>query len=147
MRISSKGRYGLACMICMAQNYESGACITVASLSERLGISKIYLEQVFSLLKKESLVRALKGAQGGYLLTRAPQEITAYEILNCLEHSLFEPTEESVAPRADEVEKAMQSGVFSKMDRAVRDTLCGVTLSALCAEAEKFRKGGYMFYI
>ena len=65
MRISSKGRYGLAAMVCMAESYGSGACITIISLSERLGISKIYLEQVFSLLKRGGLVLAIKGVQGG----------------------------------------------------------------------------------
>ena len=56
MRISAKGRYGLAAAISMAENYNSGEYITVISISERLGISKIYLEQVFSLLKEEELL-------------------------------------------------------------------------------------------
>ena len=41
MRISAKGRYALAAAINMAENYSSGECITVISISEKLGISKI----------------------------------------------------------------------------------------------------------
>ncbi len=48
MRISAKGRYALASMIDIARHSGNGKYITVISISERLGISRIYLEQVFS---------------------------------------------------------------------------------------------------
>ncbi|HPF87499.1 MAG TPA: Rrf2 family transcriptional regulator, partial [Candidatus Limiplasma sp.] len=70
MRISARGRYALAATASMAARYATGENITVASLAERLGISKIYLEQVFSLLKKADIVASHKGAQGGYRLSR-----------------------------------------------------------------------------
>ena len=72
MRISARGRYALAATTSMAARYQTGENITVVSLSERLGISKIYLEQVFSLLKKADIVSSQKGAQGGYRLCRPP---------------------------------------------------------------------------
>ncbi len=148
MRISSKGRYGLAAMIEIARNYESGAYITVVSLSEKLGISKIYLEQVFSLLKKAGLVRAVKGAQGGYRLAKPPQNLSAFEVLGALEQSLFEKTEPSVAKAAGDIERAMQSAVFSALDDAVAETLRKVSLYDLVDEAEKHRENeSYMFYI
>lgn len=148
MRISSKGRYGLAAAITMAQNYASGACITVISLSERLGISKIYLEQVFSLLKKAGLVNSVKGAQGGYRLAKPPQNINALEILTSLEQSLFEKTDESVAQKASDIEKAMQNSVFSTIDKAVADVLTKISLYDLATKAEEYRENdSYMFYI
>lgn len=148
MRISSKGRYGLAAMICMAESYGSDACITIVSLAERLGISKIYLEQVFSLLKRAELVIAIKGAQGGYKLSRAPQEITAYEILRALEQSLFEKTADSVSKKAESIEMAMQEKVFTALDKAVETVLSQLDLYDLLMEAEKHRQNaGFMFYI
>ncbi|HAH78361.1 MAG TPA: Rrf2 family transcriptional regulator [Ruminococcaceae bacterium] len=148
MRISSKGRYGLAALIEIARNYASGTYITVVSLSEKLGISKIYLEQVFSLLKKAELVRAAKGAQGGYRLTRPPHEISAYEILKALEQPLFEKTEKSVAQKAGDVEWAMQSVVFSALDRAVAEALRRISLYDLVDEADKHRQTeSFMYYI
>ncbi|MCI1965358.1 MAG: Rrf2 family transcriptional regulator [Oscillospiraceae bacterium] len=147
MRISSKGRYGLAAMTCMAENYGSDACITIISLSERLGISKIYLEQVFSLLKRGGLVLAMKGAQGGYKLSRPPQDISVYEILRALEQSLFEKTAQSVQQKAENVETAMQTSVFSVLDTAVRKALEPITLLDLQNEAEKQQESCYMFYI
>lgn len=146
MRISSKGRYGLAAMITLAQHYASGSCMTVISLSERLGISKIYLEQVFALLKKAELVNAAKGAQGGYRLAKPPAQTSVYEVLSALELSLFEKTVPSVAQKAENVEAAMQECVFSVLDSALRKELEGVTLADLAAEAAK-RGDAYMFYI
>lgn len=146
MRISSKGRYGLAAMISLAQNYASDECITIVSISEKLGISKIYLEQVFSLLKRAELVLAIKGAQGGYKLSRHPQTIHAYEILRALEQSLFEETEESVAKEAMSIEQAMQKAVFSAVDVSIASTLKKVTLADLVTETEN-QTSDYMFYI
>ena len=148
MRISSKGRYGLASMICMAESFGSGACVTIVSLAERLGISKIYLEQEFSLLKRAELVIAIKRAQGGYKLSRPPQQITAYEVLRALEQSLFEKTADSVSKKAESIEAAMQEKVFSALDDAVKTTLSGPNLSDLLMETEKQRQdAGFMFYI
>ncbi len=148
MRISAKGRYGLAAMIYMAQNYESGEYITVISISERLGISKIYLEQVFSLLKRGGLVNSVKGAQGGYLLTRMPRQITAYEILSAVEVSLFETPEETVSKKAPEIDAAMQQLVFSTLDDAAKNALQQTTLYDLVHEAEKHKTDqGLMFFI
>jgi Rrf2 family transcriptional regulator, cysteine metabolism repressor len=148
MRISSKGRYGLAAMISMAQNYANDECITIVSISEKLGVSKIYLEQVFSLLKRAELVFAAKGAQGGYKLSKPPQTINAYEILRALEQSLFEKTDESVAKQANDIEQTMQKYVFSEIDSSIASTLEKITLYDLVGEVEKQKQtSGFMFYI
>ena len=55
MRISSKGRYAVAAMTELAGVWKNGGSLTVLRISEALGISKIYLEQVFSLLKRAQL--------------------------------------------------------------------------------------------
>jgi Rrf2 family protein len=148
MRISAKGRYGLAAAISMAENYNSGEYITVISISERLGISKIYLEQVFSLLKRGGIVTSVKGAQGGYQLARNPRQITVLDVLSAVELSLFEQAEETVKSKAPEIEAAMRVSVFDVIDGAVKNTLENITLSDLVNEAEKHRTDqGFMFFI
>lgn len=148
MRISTKGRYALAAMICMAQSFDSGGYITVISISERLGISKIYLEQVFSLLKRSTLVNSVKGAQGGYQLTRMPRQITVFGILSAVEQSLFERAEETVSERAPDIEAAIRISAFNVLDQAIDQALSQVTLGDLMAEAEKHKSDqGLMFYI
>lgn len=148
MRISSKGRYALVSMISMAQSCDNGKYITVISISERFGISKIYLEQVFSLLKRGGLVTSVKGAQGGYQLTRTPQQINVFEILFAIENSLFEETENTVLENDPAIEKAMRISVFSPLDKVIKDTLSKTTLSDLVNDAEKNSDDqNLMFYI
>ena len=148
MRVSSKGRYGLAASVVLAQNYAGGCYLTVATLAEHLGISKIYLEQVFSQMKKAGLVSSVKGAQGGYRLAQPPQKISVLSVLTALEQSLFEKAEKSVEQKAPEIESAMQNAVFTVLDAAVSESLSKVTLYDLVTKTEEYRKDeSYMFYI
>ncbi|SHI18093.1 transcriptional regulator, BadM/Rrf2 family [Sporobacter termitidis DSM 10068] len=148
MRISAKGRYALASTISLAEDYGKGECTTVLSISEKLGISKIYLEQVFSLLKRGGIVNSVKGAQGGYQLARMPREITLYDILSAVELTLFEPSEATVPDSAPDIEKAMQTAVFEKIEAALKSSMQAVTLYDLVLEAEKYKSDdALMFYI
>jgi len=148
MRISTKGRYALAAMIHMAANYENGEKLTVISISERLGTSKIYLEQIFSLLKRGGLLNSVKGAQGGYQLARIPRQITAADILSAVELSLFEEPKDTVSDNAPEIDKAICLSVFNVLDKKIKETLESITLEALVFSAEENKSDGkMMFYI
>lgn len=148
MRISSKGRYGIAVMIRMAQINDNNEYTSIISIAEKLNISKIYLEQIFSLLKKAELVKSIKGSQGGYKLAKAPDKITAGDILRAIEISLFEKTESSVSKDFMEIDKSAKTLVWDKIDIAVTKALNSVTLKDLVMEADKFKnKDSYMFYI
>ncbi len=147
MRISAKGRYALASVIHMAQQ-QFGDSITLIRISESLGISKIYLEQVFALLKRGELVTSVKGAQGGYQLARMPRQMTVLDVLTAVETTLFDKTEDTVCDKAPEIEYAMRLSAFQPLDDAVADALGKVTLEDLVLAAEK-QKGDHaaMYYI
>ena len=148
MRISAKGRYALAAMISLASDYDTEEHTSIINISEKLGISKIYLEQVFSLLKRGDLVNSVKGAQGGYYLTRTPQKITALDILAAVEISFFENAGETVGKKAPEIEAALRLSVFDVIDDAIRNSLQIITLAQLANEVEKHKTNqGYMFFI
>jgi len=148
MRISAKGRYALAAVISMAQQYNSGEYITVISISEKLGISKIYLEQVFSLLKKAKIVNSTKGTQGGYQLARTPSQITVLDVLMSVEVSLFEQAQETVSDKAPDIEQALRLSVFNVLDKNLRQTLSTITIADLVIEAENYKNyNTLMFYI
>lgn len=148
MRISVKGRYALAAVISMAENFSSGEYTTVISISDKLGISKIYLEQVFSLLRRGGIVHAAKGAQGGYQLTKPPRQISVLEVLAAVEFPLFEPAENTVGKNSPEIENTMQRAVFVRLDDAVHSTLAKLSLNDLLTELEIQQKDqGLMFYI
>ncbi len=147
MKLSAKGRYGLAAMTQLAMNYHAGGPVTIIKISERLGISKIYLEQVFSLLKRAKLVRSIKGSQGGYQLAREPERITAYDILAAIELALSETT----APAFDKLpalDEALAKTIYEPLDAAIRESLSSTTLAELTAAAEReHREEVMMFYI
>ena len=148
MRISAKGRYGLAAMVELTWLSANGKLIPVATLSDHLGISKIYLEQIFSLLKRGKLVTSVKGAQGGYRLARDASEISVYDILSALEQTLFEPTESSVEEKAPTIESILNENVYEVLDQGVKDTLSKIKLSHLLDEyVSQKNKGNYIFYI
>lgn len=147
MRISAKGRYALAATTCMAQN-TNNEFITLISISERLNISKIYLEQVFSLLKRGGIVNSIKGSQGGYQLSRLSNQITVYDILSSVETSLFENAEETISGKAPEIESAMRFSVYEPLDSIVKESLQKISLYDLVSEAEKHKTDqGFMFFI
>ena len=84
MKLSTRGRYGLKAMVDLATEYGAGP-ITVSTLAKMQGISESYLEQLIAALRKEKLVVSLRGAQGGYTLSRPPEQINVGEVLRALE--------------------------------------------------------------
>jgi Rrf2 family transcriptional regulator, cysteine metabolism repressor len=84
MKLSTKGRYGVKAMVDLAINYGDEP-VSIKSISERQNVSEYYLEQLFSLLRKANLVKSIRGAQGGYVLSRPPEEITVSDIMQVLE--------------------------------------------------------------
>ncbi len=146
MKISAKGRYGLAAMTYLARNYASGAPITIISISTRLGISKIYLEQVFSLLKRAQLVTSIKGSQGGYQLVRQPRDITAYDILSSIELALMEKTQPAAPDKMPELDRALMSCVFNPLDEAVKATLKNVTLDDILTAIDGEKDADSLMY-
>lgn len=82
--MSTRGRYGLKAMVDLAMVYGQ-ARLSTSALAELQGISDTYLEQLVSALKKAGLIKSTRGAQGGYELSHAPEEIAVSEVLNALE--------------------------------------------------------------
>jgi Rrf2 family protein len=73
----------------IAGKIRSGASVvSTRSIAESQGISENYLEQILSQLKEHGLVKSVRGAGGGFKLTKPPDEITAGEILRAVEGSL-----------------------------------------------------------
>ena len=119
MKISAKGRYGLAAMAFLARIGQANSPTTILTISENLGISKIYLEQVFSLLKHVRLVTSSKGSQGGYHLARAAQEITAWDVLSAIELPLTEKASPATGDAQEDLEQALTNCVYDPLDAAI----------------------------
>jgi Rrf2 family protein len=88
IRVSTKGRYGTRLMVNLARHYNSGnKAVILKSIAAEEEISIRYLEQIIIPLKIYKLVKSIRGAGGGYTLSRKPSEITICQILEALEGS------------------------------------------------------------
>lgn len=85
MFLTTRGRYAVSAIIDIVTNSnltgKIDAPISLSQISQRQGISISYLEQIFLLLKKNNIVKSVKGPGGGYILAKNPNEITLSEIL------------------------------------------------------------------
>ena len=86
MKFSTKGTYGLRAVVELAARYGEGP-VSLAAVATEQGISEAYLEQLMRSLKKAGVVKTARGKSGGYLLTRAPEEISVRAVLEALEGS------------------------------------------------------------
>ncbi len=87
MIVSAKGRYALRVMIALAARGKSGP-VPLKELSAKESIPHKFLEQIMAELVKAGLVESSRGKNGGYSLTRPPEECTAADILRVTETSL-----------------------------------------------------------
>ena len=133
MKISTKGRYALRMMIEFGMNPDQ--CTKISQVAARQGISDKYLEQIVTLLHRAGYVRSIRGAQGGYMLTRDPSEYTVGMILRQTEGSLS-----PVSCLDDEINQCEQAGqcstltVWQQIKDAVDQVVDSVTLADLIEE-------------
>lgn len=85
--VSTKGVYGLTAILILAKENEN-ALLQIKEIAAKGDIPQNYLEQILVILKKSGLVQSIRGASGGYKLSRDKNDITVYEVLNSLESSL-----------------------------------------------------------
>ncbi len=136
MKISTKGRYALRMMLDLALNEETGY-IPIKEIAKRQGISDKYLEQIISVLNRAGFVKSVRGAGGGYKLTKKPGEYTVRMILELTEGSLA-----PVACLEDEVNTCERAdhcvtlGVWKKIYKAVNDVVDNITLQDLIDDSK-----------
>ena len=144
MKVSTKGRYGLRAMIDLSL-YSKNDLVPLVSIAERQNISKSYLEQVFSALRKAGLVNSIKGAQGGYVLASDPGDITVGMILRALEGDLsVVPTEDIV--HSNRIESYIRNKIWDKLDERIFSYIDNITLKDIIEDYLKMDPAP-MYYI
>lgn len=131
MKISTKGRYALRMMLDLAM-HDGGQCIKIREIAKRQGISDKYLEQIINMLNRAGYVKSVRGAQGGYRLTKKPEDYTVGMILRLTEGSLA-----PVACLENEENECSRSGecaaieVYKRLDEAIQSVIDRYTLKDL----------------
>ena len=87
MKLSTKGRYAVTAMLDLALHEGQGP-VTLSDISECQNISLSYLEQLFAKLRRQQLVRGVRGPGGGYRLARPAHRITIANIINAVDENV-----------------------------------------------------------
>jgi len=139
MKISTKGRYGLTIMIELARNYGKGP-LPLKTIARNNNLSEHYLEQLASPLRNAGLVKSIRGAYGGYILPKEPNNITTGDVIRVLEGPIT-PVE-----GIEEEEPAKQE-LWMRVRDAVKNVLDSTTLEDLIRHDHQKQQESYMFYI
>lgn len=130
MKISTKGRYALRLMLDIALT-GGEAPVSLRDVAQRQDISDKYLEQIITPLGRAGLVRSVRGAGGGYLLTRRPEEYTVGEILRVLEGSLAPVSCAEDKGCCGRAEQCVTQEVWEEIAAAVSGVVDHITLADL----------------
>ena len=87
MKLTTKGRYAVMAMADLAL-YQNGKPVSLNDISLRQNISLSYLEQLFSKLRNEKLVKSIRGPLGGYILEKNPKEIRISNIIFAVDEQI-----------------------------------------------------------
>lgn len=144
MKISTKGRYGLRAIIDLVLN-SNDEHVSLISIADRQDISKSYLEQVFSALRKAGIVKSVKGAQGGYILAHDTSKITVGTILRALEGDLSVVDEESMDV-SNRIESCIRVNIWNQIDEKINEIVDHITLEDIVNDYKK-NSENLMYYI
>ena len=87
MKFTTKGRYAVMALADLA-NFSDQNPVSLRDISLRQGISLDYLEQIFSKLKKDDIVKSIRGKNGGYILTKEPAQIKLSNIFSAVDEKV-----------------------------------------------------------
>lgn len=136
MKISTKGRYAVRLMLDLALN-NTGEYISLKDVAHRQDISIKYLEQIIRLLVSAGYVKSVRGANGGYKLSKKPEDYTVGMILRLTEGSLapvacleFEPNE------CERAYYCQTLFIWQELYKAINNVVDNITLADIVARAE-----------
>ncbi len=88
MKLSTRARYGLRAMVELGA-HQGAEPLMMRAIAERQNLSKRYLDNIFAVLRQQGLITSVRGAAGGYSLSRPADQITAIEIVEAMEGELM----------------------------------------------------------
>jgi len=87
MKLNSRSRYAVMALADIA-SFNMQNPVSLRDISLRQNISLVYLEQIFSKLKKNNIVKSIRGANGGYVLTKDPEQIKLSNIFSAVDEKV-----------------------------------------------------------
>jgi Rrf2 family protein len=145
MKVSTKARYGLRVMVALANRFGQGP-VFLKDIAREQELSEKYLSRIVIDLRSAGLLDAFRGANGGYVLTRSPDKITVGQVVNVLED--MTPMECLKTPAVcGRVESCSANEVWRRLDKAIQETMSGITLEDMLAFGRQKNEQYTMYYL
>jgi Rrf2 family iron-sulfur cluster assembly transcriptional regulator len=139
MKLTTKGRFAVAAMLDLAMQ-RSRDPVTLAEISQRQKISLSYLEQLFSKLRRHSLVDSLRGPGGGYRLAKDMGQVSVAEIIVAVDEPI-DATQCGGKEDCLDDQKCITHDLWTRLNERIFDYLGSVTLKQLIDDHEAKQKG------
>ena len=133
MRLTAKSEYGLLALIDLATHWGLGQ-VSAREIAERQSIPPKFLEQLFVSLRKAGLVKAMRGARGGFALDRHPSEISVLEVVEALEGPLNPTLCGGGGSSCSRTQACAAATVWNRATAALMDVFDTTTLAELAGE-------------
>ncbi len=142
MKLSTRTRYAVRAMIELAK-HETNRPLQLKIIAERQEISIKYLEQLMAVLKSAGLIKSIRGSKGGYVLSKAPDQIALNDILRCVEGpiSTVECVEDSA--RCSRAADCAAREVWKQVEQAIETVLQSITLQDVANMASGIKQSDY----
>jgi Rrf2 family protein len=138
MKLSTKGRYGVKAMVELAIHYGQSP-LSIKTISQRQGISEYYLEQLFSPLRKAKLITSIRGAQGGYILSKEPKNIRVSDIMYVLEGPI-EISDCIEGVSCDNIDCCATRLLWTKIKNSIDEVMENITLQDIVDDYNRIKE-------
>lgn len=132
-------------MVELASRYGEGP-IELKEIAKKESISLKYLEQVINPLRADGLVKAVRGAKGGYRLAKPPSEICLYDVIETLEGplNLLDCLHDTKA--CQKVSSCVTREIWKEVSDAISKIFYSVTLEDMVNRKKEKEKSNFPMY-
>jgi Rrf2 family transcriptional regulator, cysteine metabolism repressor len=134
MKISARDEYACSAVLELALNYDTEAPVRVQDIAQRQNIPMKFLFQIMQILKRVDIVRSRRGTEGGYVLTRPPNQITVGDVIRAMSGPFVQLSCQESGNFLDDCGKQNMCQfrpIWGEVDRAIGSILNSVTFEEL----------------
>ncbi len=139
MKFSTKGRYGLKAVMELARRSGEGP-ISMRDLTDAIGVSAPYLEQLFKRLRAVGIIESVRGAQGGYALAKRPEDILVGDVIRPLEGSMAPAACAEKDFHGCKASMCIESYLYREIRESVDRVIDSITLSDMLDKEQELTK-------
>lgn len=136
MKISAKTEYACIAVMELAASQDSDAPVRIRTISEKHNVPPRFLVQILLQLKAADIVVSIRGASGGYRLSRRPEQITLAEVMTVIDAPSSTGKRSSAATTMDSSAIDVLARVWEDAEKKRQEYLAGITLADLVAMTE-----------